>query len=345
MRIVITADPELPVPPPLYGGIERIVDLLARGLARRGHDVVLLAHGSSTSPGELVPWPGSKSQSAWDTIRNAAKLAHVVSRNDFDVLHSFSRIAYMAGILGHSIPKVMTYQRHITPRAVKIAHLLARSTLHFTAVSAWMKRDVDALGTWHVVPNGVPLPVYDFNPAVSPDAPLVFLGRIEEIKGPHLAVEAALKTRSRLIIAGNIPPDHQSWFDAVIRPHIDDHQIRYVGPVNDAQKNLLLGSARAFLMPILWDEPFGIVMTEALACGTPVIGLRRGAVPEVVRDGVTGFVCDAMPEFITAIGRIDELDRRACRTSVEESYSDDAVVEAYLAVYQAVCGSSKQRRQ
>jgi glycosyltransferase involved in cell wall biosynthesis len=339
MRIAISADPELPVPPPLYGGIERIIDLLAQGLVSRGHEVTLIAHPDSKSPGKLIPWPGSVSGSRWDTIRNAMKLAQIVSQGRFDLLHSFSRIAYMTPILANPIPKVMTYQRQITPRAVKAAHALAGKTLQFTACGAWMKRDVERFGTWHVVHNGVPLSVYDFKASVAADAPLVFLGRVEEIKGPHLAIEAALKTGLNLVIAGNIPSEHQAWFDAMIRPHIDDRQIRYIGPVNDAQKNELLGSARAFLMPILWDEPFGIVMTEALACGTPVIGLRRGAVGEVVRDGTTGFIRDTMPDLIDTIARIGEIDRRACRVSVEQNWSEDAIVEAYLGVYRSLLGA------
>jgi glycosyltransferase involved in cell wall biosynthesis len=333
LRIALTADPELPVPPRLYGGIERIVDMLARGLADRGHEVTLFAHPDSATAGRLRPWPGRASQSPLDTVRNAAAMAAGISRERFDLVHSFSRIAYLLPILPASLPKLMTYQREISPRSVSLGHRLSRGTLEFCAISDWMSAHVRHIGAWHMVPNGVPLDTYDFVSEVPPDAPLVFLGRIEEIKGPHLAIDAALRTGARLVIAGNVPEPHRAWFEAHVAPRIDGDQIRYVGPVDDAQKNALLGSARAFLMPILWEEPFGIVMAEALACGTPVIGLRRGAVPEVVDDGVTGFVRDDLDGLVEAVGRLGEIDRAACRAAVEARYSADAVVEGYLAVY------------
>ncbi len=126
------------------------------------------------------------------------------------------------------------------------------------------------------------LSTYKFTSGVAPDAPFVFLGRIEEIKGPHLAIEIARRAGAKLIIAGNIPEEHRAWFDEMVAPFIDGSQVTFIGPVNDRQKSELLGQARALLMPIIWEEPFGLVMIEAMACGTPVIGMRRGAVPEVV---------------------------------------------------------------
>ena len=196
-----------------------------------------------------------------------------------------------------------------------------------------MIQDVKTLGRWFVVPNGVPLDVYDFAPRVDDDAPLVFLGRVEEIKGPHLAIAVAKATGRKLIIAGNIPPEHQAWYDQVVAPQVDGVQIVNVGPVNDAQKNALLGSAAAFLMPILWEEPFGIVMAEALACGAPVLGFRRGAVPEVVEHGVTGFVVDRIGELIEAVGQISQIDRAACRARAERLYSGPAVARGYMRIY------------
>lgn len=336
LRIALTADPELPVPPRLYGGIERVVDMLARGLAARGHEVTLFAHPDSASAGKLVPWPGAASRSRIDTLRNAAALTAAVLGGRFDVVHSFSRIAYLTPLLAFPIPKLMTYQREISPRTTALGHRLSRGSLEFSAISDWMMRDVAHIGRWHMAPNGVPLSTYDFAPAVAADAPLVFLGRIEEIKGPHLAIEIARRSGARLIIAGNIPDAHRAWYEAHVAPHIDGVQITYVGPVDDVQKNALLGQARAFLMPILWEEPFGIVMAEAMACGTPVIGTPRGAVPEVVVDGVTGFVRPDVEGMAEAVGRLGELDRAASRARVEQLYSDDAVTEAYLAIYRGM---------
>ncbi len=334
LRIALTVDPELPVPPVHYGGIERIVDMLARELTKRGHEVVLFSHPHSKCPVERVAWPGASSRAGRDTMRNALTLARHVATGKFDLVHSFSRIAYMAPLLAWPIPKLMSYQREISPRTTGLAHQLSRGSLQFSAISRQMLQVVPLAGTWHLVPNGVPLQTYAFRADVAPDAPLVFLGRIEEIKGPHLAIEAARRTGRRLVLAGNIPAEHRDWFDTRIAPEIDGERITYMGPVDDAQKNALLGSASALLMPILWEEPFGIVMAEAMACGTPVIGFARGAVPEVVADGVTGFVVAGLDEMIAAIGKTGSIERAACRARVERLFSAEAVTDAYLHIYE-----------
>lgn len=333
LRIALTADPELPVPPQFYGGIERIVDLLARGLEARGHEVTVFAHPDSKTVGRLVRWPGAQSRRPFDTARNAGTLWKAVIAGRFDIVHSFSRVAYLTPILPHPIPKLMTYQRPISARAVKLGRALSHGTLEFTATSSWMMHEVRHLAPWSLVPNGVQLGAYTFQPEVAFDAPLVFLGRIEEIKGPHLAIEIARRAGRRLIIAGNIPDDKINWFKANILPHVDGDHVSYVGPVDDARKNALLGMAAALLMPILWDEPFGIVMAEAMACGTPILGTRCGAVPEVVVDAVTGAIRDDVDGLVSAVGTLGAIDRAACRRRVEEVYSADAIVEAYLDVY------------
>ena len=135
------------------------------------------------------------------------------------------------------------------------------------------------------------------------------------------------------MIAGNIAPEHRAWFDATVAPHVDGVQVAYVGPVNDSQKNELLGHASALLMPILWEEPFGIVMAEAMACGVPVLGFPRGAVSEVVEHGLTGFLADDVNGLANAVGRLNEINRASCRARVERLFSHTSVVEAYLSVY------------
>jgi glycosyltransferase involved in cell wall biosynthesis len=340
MRIALTADPELPVPPGLYGGIERIVDMLAHGLVSQGHDVTVFAHPKSQTAGRLIPWTGRSSRSRIDTFRNSVMLARHVLSGHYDLVHSFSRIAYMLPILRSPIPKLMTYQRAISPKSIQMGHRLSGGSLWFSAVSRKMMENVDGLGKWRLVYNGVPLNSYDFSPAVPPDAPLVFLGRIEEIKGPHLAIDIAKRAGRALIIAGNIPTEHASWFDAHIAPHIDQKTIRYMGPVDDAAKNALLRGAAALLMPILWEEPFGIVMAEALACGTPVIGFDKGAVAEVVENGVTGFVADGLEPIVAAVAKISQIDRTACRRRAERLFSDRVVIESYLSVYREMIAAS-----
>lgn len=334
MKIAITADPEIPVPPLLYGGIERIIDMLVRGLVARNHEVTLFAHPDSSVSCHLIPYAGGSSTGRVDTLRNMAAISGHVLKGKFDIVHSFGRVAYLWPLLALPIPKLMTYQRAIAPRSIKWGHILSRGTLHFSAISEWMMRDVKKLGNWHLVNNGVPMNFYDFVPKVSDDAPLVFLGRIEPTKGTHLAIEIAKKSGRKLVIAGNIPFEYQSYFDEKVKPHLDGIQFTYIGAVDDVQKNKLLGSAAAFLMPILWDEPFGIVMAEAMACGTPVLGLCRGAVPEVVAHGITGYVGDTTDELVEAVGKIKKLARFACRERTERLYSDHTIVDAYLAVYQ-----------
>lgn len=324
------------MPPRHYGGIERVIDMLANGLVARGHEVTLFAHPDSCSAGRLITWPGRSSSSLVDIAANSATLARHVIGGGYDIVHSFSRVAVLTPILPLPIPKLMTYQRPITRRAVRIGHVLSRDTLAFSAISRWMTRGVDDVGRWFMVPNGVPDDTYDFIPRVADDAPLVFLGRIEEIKGPHLAIEIAKRSQQRLVIAGNIPAGGEAWFQAHVAPHVDGDSVCYVGPVDDVQKNALLGGAKALLMAILWDEPFGIVMAEALACGTPVLGLRRGAVPEVVEHGVSGFVADSVEELVERVGQIGALDRLACRERVDALYSQAAVVEGYRAVYEGL---------
>lgn len=342
LKIALTCDPELPVPPMHYGGIERIVDMLAKSLTSLGHSVTLFANSSSTCPVPRISWPGARSQRFSDTVFNAFTLGRHAPR--FDIVHSFSRIAYLTPVLRFPIPKLMSYQREISPRTTSLAHRLSGGTLEFSAISKQMIDAAPLAGRWHLVPNGVPLSTYTFRETAAPDAPLVFLGRIEKIKGPHLAIEIARRVGRKLIIAGNISEEHRGWFDENIAPYLDSENINYIGPVNDAQKNELLGSAAALLMPILWEEPFGIVMAEAMACGTPVFGLRRGAVPEVVENGVTGFVCESVDDLVYSFGQLERLSRRATRQRVECLYSDAAVTDGYLTVYRAMIAGHGDKR-
>lgn len=334
LRLAVLADPELPVPPTLYGGIERVIHFLVEGLASRGHEVTLFAHRESTAACHIVPYPGLSSHSRVDIVRNAATIARGILGRQVDVVHSFGRLAYMTPLALSRIPKLMSFQRPITPASIASATRLFGDTLQFSVCGEHMIGELAPLATWHVVPNGVPMASYTFNPDVPATAPLVFLGRIERIKGPHTAIAVARRTGRPLVLAGNIAAEHQGYFDQEIAPHIDGEQVRYVGPVNDTQKNVLLGSSAALLMPIEWDEPFGIVMAEALACGTPVVGLRRGAVPEVVADGVTGFVADDVDGLVAGVGRLSSIDRRACRGDAEKRFSDEVIVDAYEGIYQ-----------
>ena len=332
LRLMLTADPELPVPPRLYGGIERIIALLADGLAARGHDVTLVAHRDSATSGRLVPYTRTDSR-ATSLFANATTIGAAALRHRPHVIHSFGRLASLAAVWPLRRPLVMSYQRVITPRSVVWGKRLGGRRLAFTACSDRMLEGVRHLVPWRVIHNAVDTARYRFAPKVAADAPLVFLGRVEHIKGPHLAIEVARRTGRRLVIAGNVPEEHRTFFDEQVRPHVDGDRIRYVGPVDDAAKSALLSTSSALLMPILWEEPFGIVMTESLACGTPVIGMARGALPEIVANGVTGAACRDTDGLVQAVVGIDRLDRSACRQSAEARFSQPVLVDAYEALY------------
>lgn len=334
MKIAITSDPFIPVPPVNYGGIERIIDFLAEGLAKKGHEVVLVAHADSKVNVPLMKYPPLKEgiKGHLDNVLTINKLKDWKP----DLVHSFSRLAYLLPFLGSDVPKLMSYQREPTISQVrKAVKFSKKNTLAFTGCSNYISDQIKPFASSFTVYNGVDLEKYKFQSAVEDDAPLVFLGRIEPVKGTHIAVEASKATGKKLLIAGNISSEHQPYFEEKIAPHLDE-KIKYVGPVNDVQKNELLGKAAAFLMPIEWDEPFGIVMAEALACGTPVIGYRRGAVPEVVEHGVNGFIADSFNSLCSYILKSASLSRRDARKSAEKSFSSEVIIHRYLDVYQSL---------
>lgn len=338
MRILLTADPELPVPPQLYGGIERIIDLLVKALQARGHTVGLVAHADSTAPAHsFFAWKGTRSQHNPDTLQNTLVLWSAVRQFQPDLLHSFSRVLYLLPLLRSPLPKIMSYQRNPSAHTTRWGTRLAGTSLTFTGCSDYICGvGRKAGGRWHTVHNCVELEKYDFQPSVADDAPLVFLSRIEQIKGAHTAIAAARQTGRRLLIAGNHGTTGAAgryWREA-IEPHLGKDGIEYVGTVNDAQKNQLLGQAAAMIVPIEWEEPFGIVFAEALACGTPVISCPRGALPEIVRPGIDGYLVTNLEDACAAIDRLPQLDRHRCRQRAETCFSASVVVDRYEQLYQ-----------
>jgi glycosyltransferase involved in cell wall biosynthesis len=341
MRILLTADPEIEVPPRLYGGIERIIDGLARGFRARGHEVGLVARpGSRCVVDGFYGWPGARSQSTRDTLANTWTLRKAIRSFRPDLLHSFSRIAYLMPQLRGRLPMVMSYQRGPTPRTVRAAAALsAPGILTFTGCSDYIARCGRRIGgNWYGIPNFAEMDALHFSARVAEDAPLVFLSRVESIKGAHWAIEIARRTGRRLVIAGNHAdsgPEGDYW-RREIEPWIGRDGIDYVGPVDDARKNVLLGRACAMVVPIQWNEPFGIVFAESLACGTPVISCSRGAVPEIVRQGIEGFLITSIEQGCDAVARLHTIDRAACRKRAEQEYAPAVVVERYLALYDQV---------
>ncbi|MDN5289005.1 MAG: glycosyltransferase family 4 protein [Mucilaginibacter sp.] len=334
MKIAITADPFIPVPPVLYGGIERIIELLINELTQQGHEVTLFAHRDSTVSCRLVPYPGENKD-----FKNALVINKRLIAEKFDLIHSFGRLVYLLPQLFRRTPVLMSYQREPTIRQIKRAMMISlKGTLSFTGCSNYITDQIRPFAPVYTVYNGVDIRKYTPQYRVAQNAPLVFLGRIEPIKGPHTAIEIALTTGRPLLIAGNIPADHTDYFDRQIKPLLND-QITYLGPVNDEQKNELLGKALALLMPIHWEEPFGIVMIEAMACGTPVLALRRGAVPEVVTEGLNGFSAETPEGLMGKVDLLAGMDRKKVRMSVEKLFSPGVITAEYVKIYNQLIGA------
>jgi len=339
MRILLTADPELTVPPGPYGGVQRLVAQWIEELRKHGHQVALMARvGSTMSCDAFFPWPGNQSQNPAHTIRNARALASAARTFRADIVHSSSRLLYTWPLLLSGTPVIMTYHRRPGERQIAIARRLSRQLI-FTGVSGYISElGGRGGGNWKTVYNCIDLNRLTFREKVAPDAPLVFLSRIDADKGAHLAIDIARRAGRQLIIAGNHSADENAvryWRD-LIEPHIDGQNIRYIGPVDDNQKNALLGSSCALIVPTQCDEAFGLVYAEALACGTPAIGTRRGAVPEIIDPGKNGWLISTVEEGVEAVSKIASLSRSVCRQSVEEKFSIPKIVAAYESIYRSL---------
>ena len=337
MRILITADPEIPVPPVAYGGIERVVDLLVQAFRQRGHQVGLVSNAASACIADAkYGWRGTRSNRGLDIVANLRQLSRAVADFMPQVLHSFSRLLYMLPQMPGSLPKIMSYQRQPTARSVRWANRLAGGSLTFTGCSEYISRaGALAGGRWRAIHNPVDVDRMAFRDSVAADAPLVFLSRVERIKGAHTAIAVARRTGRRLVIAGNHAADgpERRYWDETIEPQLESGAIEYAGEVNDAQKADLLGRAAAMIVPVEWDEPFGIVFAEALACGTPVISTPRGALTEIVTHGIEGFLVKSVEEACAAVARLGEIDRHACRRRAVEHFSAGVIAASYERLY------------
>lgn len=340
MHILITADAELPVPPIHYGGIERVIASLIEEFRRRGHVVGLVAHSESTAAVDaFFPWPGKSSQGRLDSLRNTLALTKAVKSFRPDVLHSFSRLMWLfpLALSSSRLPIVMSYQRDPSGRTVSLARRVLGDRLCFTGCSqsiADLGRSRGG-GEWYGIPNFIDPEKFIYQPSVPSDAPLVFLSRIEPIKGCHTAIAIAKASGRRLLIAGNRVESGSAagYWNREIAPHLGRDGIEYVGTVNDEQKNDLLGSAAAMLVPIGWEEPFGIVFAEALACGTPVISCPRGALPEIVEHGRYGFLINSVEEGVAAVERLGEISRAECRKRAEGNFTLEIIADKYLEAF------------
>lgn len=337
MRIAELTAPWLAVPPKGYGGIEWVVSLVADGLVAAGHDVTLFATGDSRTSADLEyifeTAPGSAliNDITLDATHTMFSLRDAASR--FDVLHVHSPFSALAAAAETPVPAVHTLHGSFTPEMSRLYAQVA-DRAWFVAISEAQRRRNESLRYAGVVYNGIDLDRYPFT--TEKDDYLLFLGRAAPEKGWRRAVETALLTGLRLISAVKIahPTEEEEW-QTFIRPMLPEGS-EVLGEIPHEQKASLLAHARAVLFPIDWDEPFGLVMTEAMACGTPVIATPRGSVPEVIADGETGWIVDIDGYAEHAAERLamtDSIDPAACRERVRRLFSKEAMVAGYERIF------------
>ncbi|MCD8487284.1 MAG: glycosyltransferase family 4 protein [Desertifilum sp.] len=325
------------VPPPAYGGIEQIVSLLTDELVRRGHEVTLFASGDSITSAELEsvhPRALRLDSSVKEYgIYDMLQLSQVYERaSEFDIIHSHMGCAALPYAQLVKTPTVHTLHGIFTPDNEKLfTHARRQPYVSISNAQREPRLNLNCVAT---VYNGIDLSQYTFR--AQPENPpyLAFLGRLSPEKGPHIAIEIAKRSGWHLKMAGKVDAVDVDYFENVIKPEIDGRQIEYFGEVTQSEKAALLEGAVATLFTITWREPFGLVMVESMASGTPVIGMRMGSAPEVIAHGQTGFLCDNIEEAIAAIDQVSQLNRHDCREHVQNRFSVQKMVDGYEAVYQ-----------
>jgi glycosyltransferase involved in cell wall biosynthesis len=342
-RIAILAPPWIPVPAPAYGGIEEVVRLLSAGLVAHGHEVTLFAAPTSTSPAEVrevleQPHPDEIERARWEVDHVARAFAAIdaarAEGRPFDVVHDHTGYAALAMADRLQTPLVHTLHGPFDQHNREFYAQHGRKASIIAISRSQRDQAPPEMGEATVVYN--PLEFSEWDISTTPEDHVLFLGRMAPVKGPHRAIAAARDAGVRLQLAGPVQPGQEDFFAAEVEPHFDDDAVRYVGEVGADTKRDVFGSARALLMPIRWSEPFGMVMIEAMACGTPVIAFPEGSVREIVSDGVNGFLVDDEQEMTEAIARLDELDRATVRASAEEKFGVERCVEGHEGVYERV---------
>jgi glycosyltransferase involved in cell wall biosynthesis len=344
MRVAILAPPWIPVPPPGYGGIEQVIALLAAELTERGNSVTLFAAPGTRSRAQVQsplegPHPEEIETSLYEADHVASAFARIEEYDErFDVVHD--NCGFTAFAFADRIDAPVVHTLH-GPFTDETRAFYARHAHKARAVALSRYQAEQAPPELEVIAViGNPIVVDDFPFQADKDDYVLWIGRMNPDKGPNRAIAAAREADVRLVLAGPVQPGQEEFFATEVEPHIDGDRVEYIGEVGEEKLGLYAG-ARAFLMPIRWPEPFGLVMTEAMACGTPVIAFPEGSAPEIVVDGETGFVVEDDHAMAGAIGRLGEIDPRRCRESARERFDVAAVAEAYERAYEVVSSSPR----
>ena len=355
MRIAQVAPPFETVPPSRYGGTELVVATLTNELVRRGHDVTLFAAGDSRTSARLVPVVDSALWHHDPPYQDFAPFWAVVLDvlvdcwHEFDVIHS--HLDYLAFPLARFAPCPLVTTLHGRLDLPELECLYGRfNDIPIVSISDAQRQPVPHANWVATAHHGVEVEEYTFDPVGGEY--LAFLGRISPEKGLETAIAAARKSGLPLKVAAREPLPHDGdpsaqrdweYYEREIRPLLKAGDVEMIGPVRHADKNRLLGGAAALLFPIRWPEPFGLVMVEALACGTPVLAFNNGSVPEVLQHGVTGFICDSEDELVKNASRIRQIDRMRCRAEAEQRFSAEAMANQYERVYDSLLADAGPR--
>jgi glycosyltransferase involved in cell wall biosynthesis len=348
MRIAQIAPLAESVPPKLYGGTERVVAWLVDELVSLGHEVTLFASGDSRTRGDLHSvWPRALRLSrpvADPAVATTALLEAIAERlDDFDVVHSHIDWLHLPLLSRLGVPFLTTMHGRLDlPGLSDVVRRFPAAP--FVSISNNQRLPLTGANWCGTVHHGLPADL--FRPSYEQGSYLAFLGRLTAEKGPETAIRIARAAGMQLRIAAKLPRDERRYFKERLEPQIDGTQIRLIGEVNEEAKQPFLAEAAALLFPIDWPEPFGLVMIEAMACGTPIIAFPAGSVPEVIDQGVTGFVVDDEAQAIKAVQRLREIDRRRVRERFEKRFTAGRMAKDYLSQYQSVAngGSAEDRR-
>ena len=335
MRIAMLAPISWRTPPRAYGPWELVTSLLTEALVARGVDVTLFATQDSFTAGTLagvVPAPYSEDPSIDAKVWEMAHLAHLFERaGEFDLIHNQADFPAHAFARLVDTPMVTTIHGFSSDRILPM-YLPYQDRIRYVAISEADRHP--ALRYAATIHHGIPLDDFAFDAAGS-DA-LLFFGRIHPDKGAKEAIAVARAAGRRLVMAGIV--QDQGYYERAVMPALDEDHVRHLGPVGGERRVRTLGRAAALLHLINFEEPFGLSVVEAMACGTPVIATRRGSMPELIDHGVTGFLVDTEDEAVAAVTRIGEIDRAACRRAVAERFSLDRMADRYLALYRTILG-------